>query len=424
MESAKSWLSTLKSGFISDKLADLLPKSVMGKLLLFGATLAGVNGVWYTLVYFRRAVQRPRLSYQHNPRNEALIRACSVLTEKYWPSFFFYTTHIATVAGTYFRSLPTIHYRRDTLSMDDGGQVCLDWVLEDGDDADVAPLKPTVIIFHGLNGGSSSVYVRHVINAIRNQLGRDKIRVVVMNNRGAGGSELLTPKGYCGAYTEDARVAVRHVRNVIGDEAPLIALGYSLGANIMLKYVGEEGENVLLSGAISVSNPLDFKASSFHLETMPLYNAVLTKGCIGTFSRHAHIFAQHEELEMEAIYQCWRLREFDRHFTCKIFGYATVDEYYDAASSVNYIQHVAVPTLILHAMDDPIVPAAALDRPREEAEKNPNTILATVPYGGHVGFPEGWLPMGDKLSWADRVVAEFIHAIVKLKQADSQSSDA
>jgi hypothetical protein len=91
----------------------------------------------------------------------------------------------------------------------------------------------------------------------------------------------------------------------------------------------------------------------------------------------------------------------------QIFGYETVDEYYDAASSVNYIQStpfpsngessrplltpclfrrlyadVAVPTLILHAMDDPIVPAAALDRPREEAEKNPNTILATVPYGG------------------------------------------
>ncbi len=105
---------------------------------------------------------------------------------------------------------------------------------------------------------------------------------------------------------------------------------------------------------------------------------------------------------------------------------------------------VAVPTLILHAMDDPIVPAAALDRPREEAEKNPNTILATVPYGGmhldagrtqfadrcvgvvaagHVGFPEGWLPIGDKLSWADRVVAEFIHALVAPKQV-GPSSDA
>ncbi|ELR13870.1 hydrolase, alpha/beta fold domain containing protein [Acanthamoeba castellanii str. Neff] len=385
MESAKSWLSTLKSELISGKMADLLPKSLVGKLLLCGAVLAGGNGLWYTLVYFRRAVQRPRLSYQHNA------------------NFLFYTTHIATVAGTYFRSMPTIHYRRDTLSMDDGGQLCLDWVLDDGDDTDVTPNKPTVIIFHGLNGGSSSVYVRHVINAIKDQLGRDKIRVVVMNNRGAGGSELLTPKGYCGAYTEDARVAIRH------DEAPLIALGYSLGANIMLKYVGEEGENVPLNGAISVSNPLDFKASSFHLETMPLYNAVLTKGCIGTFSRHAHIFAQHEELEIEAIYQ--------------IFGYETVDEYYDAASSVNYIQNVAVPTLILHAMDDPIVPAAALDRPREEAEKNPNTILATVPYGGHVGFPEGWLPIGDKLSWADRVVAEFIHALVAPKQVGS-SSDA
>ncbi len=112
MESAKSWLSTLKSELISGKIADLLPKSLVGKLLLCGTVLAGGHGLWYTLVYFRRAVQRPRLSYQHNAkyvspqhvrylpvlaelprdshnvwahRNEALVRACSILTEKYWP---------------------------------------------------------------------------------------------------------------------------------------------------------------------------------------------------------------------------------------------------------------------------------------------------------------------------------------------------
>jgi hypothetical protein len=68
MASATSWLVALKSGFISGKSADLLPKSVAGKLLLCGAALASVNAVWYTYVYFRRAVQRPRLSYQHNAR--------------------------------------------------------------------------------------------------------------------------------------------------------------------------------------------------------------------------------------------------------------------------------------------------------------------------------------------------------------------
>jgi len=415
-EAAKLWLLQLKERLPSgaDVIQTLRRVSWQRTVLL---PCAFLSVAWYTKSYFQSA-QRPFLSYQANPSNQALIDSCSVLRERYWPSFLFYTMHASTLASIYLRSLPHVAYRRETLKLDDGGQLCIDWVTgEDGSAGEELDHQPTVIIFHGLNGGSNEVYVRHVIKAIQAKL-RGKVRIVVMNNRGAGGSELLTPKAYCGAYTEDARVAISHVRKVIGEHSPLFGIGYSLGANILVKYLGEEGEETPLNGAVSISNPLDFKASSYYLEKMPLYNAVLTKGCIRTFSKHAHIFSLNEELELEAIYNCRRLRDFDASFTCKIFGYRTVDEYYDAASSVNYIKGVRVPTLILNAMDDPLIPPASMDNPRKEAEGNPHTIVATVPCGGHVGFPEGWLPVGNKMSWADRVVAEFIHALIQGAQRD------
>lgn len=106
------------------------------------------------------------------------------------------------------------------------------------------------------------------------------------------------------------------------------------------------------------------------------------------------------------------MRDFDDKFTRVVFGYPTVDDYYNDASSGEYIHNIAIPTLLVNAYDDPIVDPTAL--PREQAQNNKNTILAVTKKGGHVSFVEGLWPGGT--CYVDRVIAEYIQALIELRK--------
>jgi len=355
-------------------------------------------------VHYLNSCRPPVLFFDNqNPSNLSIISHCPSLRRPYYPTFWALNKHVSTLVSM-FRTKPHVDFEREEIMFSDGGSLCLDWV-------ESVPHcqtdKPTLLILHGLNGGSDASYVRHLILYAKAK--NPDLQIVVMNNRGVAGSVLRTPKGYCGAYTDDVREVVQHVRNKIGKNSTLIAVGYSLGANILVKYIGEEGSKCLLNGAISCSNPFDFNASAEVLNKRTLYNKVLTQGCIENYGKQEHVFKDCEHIDSNHVKMSNRLWDFDDRFTRKIFGYDSVEAYYNDASSDQYLPNVKIPLLILHAYDDPIVNKYCL--PTKEAMDNPFIIFAMVQHGGHVSFPQGCMPFFQNGSWSESVITQYLTAI-------------
>lgn len=117
-------------------------------------------------------------------------------------------------------------------------------------------------------------------------------------------------------------------------------------------------------------------------------------------------------IDIKAALSSSTLRDFDIHFTSKLFGYKTVDDYYHDASSLPYVKHVTIPTLFVNAKDDPFIDPIVYQDP--SFESNENVILALTESGGHIGFMTGWFPFHTGATWIDHVVSEYISAVLQL----------
>lgn len=179
----------------------------------------------------------------------------------FYPTPYIRNGHLQTFFSSKSSSLgEKIDYKREILSLKDGGQVGLDWYPDRPDIK--KPTIPTVIILHGLTGHSQTGYCRSTVNQLCK---KNRFRCVVFNYRGCGGVEVLTPRTYNGGDTRDLKEVLEHIHK-ISPNTKLLGVGFSLGANILTKYLGEEAENSLISGAISIANPLNF------IDTSRLFN--------------------------------------------------------------------------------------------------------------------------------------------------------
>ena len=270
--------------------------------------------------------------------------------------------------------------------------------------------------------------------------------VCCLNNRGANGTPLHTPKTYCGSYTDDIRLAVHHIREMRGFSAPLLAAGFSLGANMLTKFVAEEcraasqhqpghadaemgaGAEIAAhlettprrrgyvpDGVVVVSNPWDFHEASRALRSVPAFDKVMAAGLVRQFSQHYRSVGwdDHPDLDAEVVLnQVSSVYDFDEQVTRRVWGYASVDAYYDDASSARYLGFIDTPLVAINALDDPLIPAAAI--PFDQFSSNPHLLLVTTPCGGHVGFAEGMLPLGDVSTWAERLAIECLSHLSQL----------
>jgi pimeloyl-ACP methyl ester carboxylesterase len=212
-----------------------------------------------------------------------LVKSLSEVRKPYKPFPLLTNRHVETIFAAFFRSLPNIKYRRECLRMADGGTVALDWPLLDIDN----PVGATLILLPGLTGGSDDTYVRHLLR----RACKHGWNVVVFNSRGCADSPVTTPQFYSASFTEDLRQVVKHV----GTSFPtsrLYAAGWSLGANILVRYLGQEGEHCPLSGAVSLCNPFDLVAADidFHKGFNNLYDKALARGLRKNIKKHAALF--------------------------------------------------------------------------------------------------------------------------------------
>ncbi|KAK7312134.1 hypothetical protein VNO77_35762 [Canavalia gladiata] len=309
--------------------------------------------------------------------------------------------HLETIFAAFFRSVPDVKLRRQCLRTQDGGSVALDWVS--GDDRLLPPDSPLLILLPGLTGGSEDAYVRHMLVRARSK----GWRVVVFNSRGCGDSPVTTPQFYSASFLGDMREVVSHV-TARYPNANVYAVGWSLGANILVRYLGQESHNCPLSGAVSLCNPFNLVVADedFRKGFNKIYDKALSNALCKIFKKHALLFEDIDgEYNIPLAANAKSVREFDDGLTRVSFGFKSVDEYYSNSSSSDSIKHVKTPLLCIQAANDPIAPYRGI--PREDIKENPNCLLIVTPKGGHLGWVAGdEAPLG--APWTDPLVIEFI----------------
>ncbi|XP_062543940.1 protein ABHD1 [Armigeres subalbatus] len=360
--------------------------------------------VGYLIYYLLEVVKRPILAVSNGPFKKYLRKNIPILEMKFWPTFWCVESRAQTVFASIIRSnmMPNIEYRREVLTLKDGGEVALDWLETDCDSE-----SPLIIILPGLTGESQAEYIKCLVMAAN----RNGIRTVVFNNRGLGGMELKTPRLYCASNSEDLAEVVSHVRK-LNSHVKIGATGISMGGLILGNYLANYSDvaKSVLTAAKIISVPWDVNKGSDSIE-QPYLNSMLGRHLAGSLCRTVRQYdiLRNEEFDwdMDVVLQSKTIKEFDSHFTSKHFGYKDVYSYYAQATLHNKLHKIKVPLLCLSAADDPFQPLDAI--PIKAAEKSSHVAILITARGGHIGFLEGWWP-ANKDQYMGRLFSQFFSA--------------
>ena len=281
--------------------------------------------------------------------------------------------------------------RRQRIELDDGDFLDLDW--------SPAAQGPVVLVLHGLEGSSDSPYARGMLEAIH----AHGWRGVVMHFRGCSGEPNRLPRSYHSGDTGDLAQIVR-ILQARNDVRTLAAVGYSMGGNVLLKWLGEQRAGVPLAAAVAVSVPY----------TLSLAADRLARGLSRVYQRrllddlcaklHCKFSAGTAAIDLEQAHRSRSFWEFDDRVTAPLHGFDDVHDYYTRSSSRQYLCHIGIPTLMLHAEDDPFMTPQALP---SGDELSPSTRLEVSAYGGHVGFVHGRLPWRPRY-WLEERIPAFL----------------
>jgi len=307
--------------------------------------------------------------------------------------------HAQTVAGKYLRPKTGVRYRRERLETPDGDFLDLDWASIVGfpelpDDA------PLVVVVHGLEGSAQSAYVLETCRMVRER----GMRAVAMNFRSCSGEPNRTARFYHAGETGDLAFVLDRCAALF-PRAPLAAVGFSLGANMLLKHLGEQGDGARVSAAVAVSVPFDLMAGAVKLDRSFMgrqYQGIFIRSLRRKLEEKRELVG--DGCDQPRARKARTFLEFDDAATSRLHGFRDVEHYYSSQSSKSFVPGIRRPTLVLQSVDDPFVDEAAL--PREAIRANPNLTAAFTERGGHVGFIGGepWAPV----FWAEREAARFL----------------
>lgn len=258
----------------------------------------------------------------------------------------------------------------------------------------------TLIIVHGLEGSSDSQYVI----GTGNKAWAAGMNVVRLNMRNCGDTEELTPTLYNSSMSSDVGGVVKTL--IEGDRLLAIALaGFSMGGNLVLKLAGEWGEDappeVKAVTAISPAIDLGISATALHDPQNRIYEYKFLYGLHRRMTRKAKLFP--DRYQPYPLFSIRTLRDFDDQITSRHGGFNGADDYYYRAASARVIDRIAVPTLIVHALDDPFIRLS--DETRQKILANYRIRYIETDHGGHCAFLAD--PVGYDGRWAERQIVEF-----------------
>ncbi|MBK9518727.1 MAG: alpha/beta fold hydrolase [Anaeromyxobacter sp.] len=288
------------------------------------------------------------------------------------------------------------------------------WELPDGDFLDLRratglpPEAPVVVVCHGLEGSSRAPYVRGLCRA----LALRGLASLALDFRTCGGELNRLPRTYHSGETGDLSLVVERLA-AERPGRPVLVAGFSLGGNVVVKYLGERGDRLPaeVRGGVAISVPFDLAASSRRLDgpgrLMWLYRERflrrLRRKAAGKAASHPGTF------DAAAVARATTFAEFDELMTAPLHGFASRHDYYARCSSGRFLAGVRRPLLALAAADDPMVPGETL--PLAAARATPAVTLTVTAHGGHTAFVDGWwLRPG---FWAERTAADYLAALVR-----------
>ena len=316
------------------------------------------------------------------------------------PAWWLNNGHLQTLYPALFRRTRKLPIRRERLQTPDNDFLDLDFCgAGDG---------PLVILLHGLTGGSASVYIQGLQWALLQQ----GFRSAALNFRGCSGQQNNTSRCYHSGETGDFDFVYQTLRNRFPC-LPMAAVGFSLGGNVLLKWLGERAEGVDLFAAVSVSAPLllDKCATRLDRGLSRLYRRVLlTELKAYVQDKHRHLLSidnvQEAELlaglgDLSGIRSFW---EYDDQVVARLYGFGSATDYYRRSSSRQFLKAIRVPTLLVQAVDDPFMTAEVLPAADELSDC---VRLEVTCGGGHVGFIAGVNPLRP-VYWLDERIPAFL----------------
>ncbi len=302
------------------------------------------------------------------------------------PALWLRNGHVNTLYGGVLRQIAVPAYERQRIDTPDGDFLDLDWLRGNG--ARVA------ILSHGLEGSSQRTYV----SGMASKLASAGWDILAWNYRGCSGEQNRRLRTYHSGATEDLDVVVKAAQAEY-DHIDLV--GFSLGGNLTLKYLGELGEDAPIRSAVAFSVPCDLAASSRYLARAAAfpYMKRFLQSLSQKMREKADLFPG--KIDLADLQNLRSFRDFDDRFTAPLNGFLDAEDYWERASSKSYINSIRVRTLIASALDDPFLPPSCY--PHEAAAANSKVLMETPQYGGHVGFA-----IGRGEFWSERRALSFL----------------
>lgn len=304
--------------------------------------------------------------------------------------------HVQTILPVMTKvAMPTLERQR--LELSDGDFIDLDWLRKPTENQSI------VVLLHGLEGSAKSHYIRRMLQTCK----QHNQAAVVHHHRSCSGEANRLARSYHSGDTQDLQHTLITLKRQFPSSSILV-VGYSLGGNVLTKYLGEKQSEALIERAVVISAPLRLDACAEKLEKG--FSKVYQKHLINqlqykTREKVSHPrLGQHMPVTAKQVTQLNSFYKFDHQVTAPLNGFTGVDDYYQRASGLPYLSQICVPTLVMHARDDPFMTDAVIPTATQ--------ISDTVEYelhhqGGHVGFIDGGTPLKPRY-YLERRIYNFL----------------
>lgn len=309
-------------------------------------------------------------------------------TSDYKPPGLLRNGHFNTIRTAIFRKAPRVEFKRERITTHDKDFLDLD-LIQKGN-------KKIAILCHGLEGSSGSKY----ISGTSHILSSNGFDICAMNYRFCSGEINLTPQLYHSGFTIDLNTVIEHL---LPQYEEIYLIGFSLGGNLVLKYVGDQKFNLSskIQAACAVSVPMNLYSSS--IKMLRFQNVLYTKRFLKTLFEKLRL--KHQQFpgnfDLQHIPKVKNVLDFDEYYTGPLNGFSGAVDYYTQCSSKQFLENIEVPTLIINALDDPFLAEDCF--PSSKEINNEQLTLSYPKYGGHVGFFQNSM-----YCWEEEQISQFL----------------
>lgn len=315
------------------------------------------------------------------------------------PSFFHFNAHLQTIIPSIFRKVKGLNYHRERISTPDSDFLDLDWSLSNKSNVQIPPMETRglLILSHGLEGDTNRQYIKGMVKIFN----ENDFDCLAWNFRSCGGEINKNLRFYHSGATDDLDLVVKHA--ILKGYQNIYLVGFSLGGNLTLKYLGEKSAIPEIKKAVVFSVPLDLAGSSRQIAKSS--NWLYTKRFLKSLKTKVKLKAANfpNEINLANLGKIKTVEAFDEQYTSKLHGFINAKDYYAKNSSIIFVEKIAIPTLIVNAKNDPFLSDGCY--PKEKLNNHPFVKLEIPDEGGHCGF---WQKGYQNFLWSELRALDFI----------------